>query len=351
MSDELRVERVDDLDHLRDEWDRLAEASGNLFATFEWASAWWGHAAGARESLLLGACRSPDGSTVGLVPLAVDRHRRLEIARLVGHGPADRLAPICAPGDREAVAEATHALLAESGADLFIGEQMPAEEGWSSLLGARVLELEASPVISIAGLDWEGFLAARSRNFRQQVRRHERRLAERGELRFRLSDPGRLQQDLETLFALHEARWSDGGSQAFSEPLRALHREFAPAAQSRGWLRLWVLELDGAPLAAWYGFRFGGAEWFYQSGRRPEADHVGSTLLAHTVRAAIEDGTTEYRLLRGDEPYKARFADHDPGLETIALPLTVRGRAYLAARAARSTAGRLRGRLAARAEG
>jgi CelD/BcsL family acetyltransferase involved in cellulose biosynthesis len=351
VSDELLVERVDALERVRDEWDRLAEASGNLFATFEWAAAWWGHAAAAGESLLLGACRRPDGSTVALVPLVVERHRRLEIARLVGHGPSDRLAPICAPEDREAVAQATRALLAGCGADLFIGEQMPAEEGWSSLLDARVLELEASPVIAIAGLDWEGFLAGRSRNFRQQVRRHERRLAERGELRFRLSDPDRLREDLETLFVLHEARWSDGGSQAFSEALRAMHLQFAPAAQSRGWLRLWVLELDGTPLAAWYGFRFGGAEWFYQSGRRPDADHVGSTLLAHTVRAAIEDGLSEYRLLRGDEPYKARFADQDPGLETIALPLTVRGRAYLAARAARSTASRLRGRLAGRAQG
>jgi CelD/BcsL family acetyltransferase involved in cellulose biosynthesis len=350
VSDELRVERTDELEHLRVEWDELAEASGNLFATFEWASAWWRHAAGSSESLLIGACRRSGGSTAGLIPLVVDRRRGLGVARFVGHGPSDRLAPISRPDDREAVAKATRVLLAESGADLFIGEQMPGEENWSSLLGARTLERESSPAIAIAGLDWEGFLAARSRNFRQQVRRHERRLAERGALRFRLSDAAHLEQDLETLFALHEARWSDGGSQAFTPPLQAMHREFALAAESRGWVRVWLLELDGVPLAAWYGFRYGGAEWFYQSGRRPDADHVGSTLLAHTVRAAIEDGIAEDRLLRGDEPYKARFADHDPGLETIALPLTMRGRAYLAARAARSAAGRLRGRVAARAE-
>ena len=352
MSDELRVELVDDLERLRADWNALAEASRNLFATFEWASAWWRHAAGAAESLLVGACRRADGSTAGLIPLVVERQRGLEIARLVGHGPSDRLAPICSADDRRPVAHATLSLLAESGSDLFIGEQMPADEGWSSLLGARVLEVEVSPAISIAGLDWEGFLAARSRNFRQQVRRHERRLAERGELRFRLSDRDRLADDLETLFALHDARWSDGYSAAFKPPLRAMHREFAEAAREHGWLRLWLLELDGTPLAAWYGFRFGDAEWFYQSGREPQAaaDHVGSVLLARTIRAAIEDGIPEYRLLRGDEQYKSRFADHDPGLETIAVPLTVRGRAYLAARAARSAAGRLRGRLVARAE-
>jgi CelD/BcsL family acetyltransferase involved in cellulose biosynthesis len=295
-------------------------------------------------------CRRADGSIAGLVPLVVERRRGLLIARLVGHGPSDRLAPICSADERRRVAQATLSLLAESGSDLFIGEQMPADEGWSSLLGGRVLEVEASPAISIAGVDWEGFLAARSRNFRQQVRRHERRLAERGELRFRLSDRERLADDLETLFALHDARWSDGDSGAFTPALRTMHREFAKAAQEHGWLRLWLLELDGTPLAAWYGFRFDDAEWFYQSGREPQADHVGSALLAHTIRAAIEDGIPEYRLLRGDEQYKSRFADHDPGLETIAVPLTVRGRAHLAARAVRSAAGRLRGRLVARAE-
>ena len=44
--------------------------------------------------------------------------------------------------------------------------------------------------------------------------------------------------------------------------------------------------------------------------------------MAHTVRVAIADGVEEYRLLRGDEPYKARFATDDPGLETIAAAVS-----------------------------
>jgi CelD/BcsL family acetyltransferase involved in cellulose biosynthesis len=44
---------------------------------------------------------------------------------------------------------------------------------------------------------------------------------------------------------------------------------------------------------------------------------VGLVLLAHSIRAALEDGLDEYRFLRGAEPYKYRFADEDPGLETI----------------------------------
>ena len=65
----------------------------------------------------------------------------------------------------------------------------------------------------------------------------------------------------------------------------------------------------------------GHVESFYQAGRDPDWDHasVGLVLLAHSIRAALEDGRSEYRFLRGAEPYKYRFADEDPGLETIVV--------------------------------
>ena len=55
---------------------------------------------------------------------------------------------------------------------------------------------------------------------------------------------------------------------------------------------------------------------------------------------------SEYRLLRGGEEYKGRFASEDPGLETVALARGPRGRvAVRAVLAARSAPGGLRRRL------
>jgi CelD/BcsL family acetyltransferase involved in cellulose biosynthesis len=56
-------------------------------------------------------------------------------------------------------------------------------------------------------------------------------------------------------------------------------------------------------------------------GRDPELERlsVGLVLLAHTLRDCVEGGLTEYRLLRGGEAYKGRFANADPGLETVAV--------------------------------
>jgi CelD/BcsL family acetyltransferase involved in cellulose biosynthesis len=50
-------------------------------------------------------------------------------------------------------------------------------------------------------------------------------------------------------------------------------------------------------------------------------------LLAHSIREAAADGMREYRLLRGAESFKLRFAEADPGVETFALARGAAGRA------------------------
>ena len=116
-------------------------------------------------------------------------------------------------------------------------------------------------------------------------------------LRVRLADdPDRLGSALDALFALHRARWP--GSHWFAAA-EAFHRDFAALALERGWLRLWVIELDGRPAAAWYGFRFEGIDSYYQGGRDPALtrERLGLVLTIHTVREAIADGIEEYRFL------------------------------------------------------
>ncbi len=111
------------------------------------------------------------------------------------------------------------------------------------------------------------------------------------------------------------------------------HREFAEVARERGWARLWLMHVDDQPVAAWYGFRFEGADCYYQMGRDRNWDHarVGFVLLAHSIRESIADGMQEYRFLRGGEEYKYRFANIDPGLESIVVSHGPVGAAGLAA--------------------
>ncbi len=323
VDERLRIEPVGDLAEIEDgEWDRLAQRCGNLFATREWIATWW-EVFAHRGSLMSFTCRHPDGSLVALLPLYVSSEGPKRELRFLGHREADLLGPVCAPRDRLAVADAMRQALRESRDrfDVFVGDDLPAQAGWGKTLGARRVRLTSSPVLRGEGRNWETFLAMRSPNFRQQARRRERRLAREHALRYRLAkDPSRLDADLDVLLRLHEARWA-GVSRSFAGDRATLHRAFAAKALQRGWLRLWIAELDGSPAAAWYGFRYANAEWYYQAGRDRRYDRlsIGFVLLAHTIRAALNDGVDEYRLLRGDEPYKLRFANDDAPVETVML--------------------------------
>jgi CelD/BcsL family acetyltransferase involved in cellulose biosynthesis len=345
---DLTLEPIDDLSSVREEWTALAEQAGNLFATWEWADAWW-RVYGEDRPLRVTGCRDRDGRLVAILPLYMSTRRPVRTLRFLGHGPADQLGPVCAPEQRDAVGAALARLLRERSRewDLLLADRLAPAEGWPGRIGGRVVHREESPTLTIGGRSFDEFLASRSRNFREQVRRRERKLRREHEVEIRLSDAERLDADLDALFRLHEERWSEGESEALSGARERFHRDFARLALERGWLRLWVLEADGAPRAAWYGFRFAQMDWYYQSGRDPEWERqsVGFVLLSHTIRQAFDDGMLEYRLLRGGEEYKGRFASDDPGLETLALPRGVVGRgALLAARLARSmpAAGRRR---------
>ena len=328
---ELRIERLSSLESVREEWSRLAERTDNIFATWEWNSIWWRHQGGDRP-LFAHGCRDSNGTLVAILPLYVSVNRPLRLVRFIGHGDADHLRPIYGQGGRGVAARALRSALREGGVDLFVGENVPATEGWAALLGGKVLRRTGGPVLRFRGESWEGVLARVSHNTRGQVRRRERKLKREHDVHFRLADDReRLDDDLDTLFALHRARWRDSPTD-FSERGQTLHREFAHAAFDRGWVRLWFLEVDGSAVAAWYGFRFGAPSLYYQAGRDPAWDRysVGFVLLVHTMRAALEDGAHEYRFLEGDEKYKYRFTDDDPGLESIGVARGPLGDAALA---------------------
>lgn len=339
----LEIGQIAALEEVGADWNQLAEASESIFATPEWMMLWYRHFGGGQE--LRAYTVREGGRLVALLPLVLWRARAPRVLRFVGHGPSDVMGPVCAPADRPAAAAALEQVLADGGWDVLLAERLPAGDLLAGGVHGRELQREASPVLPIDGMSWDDFLASKSSNFRQQARRRERKLAKEHDLRFRLSDdPDRLDADLDVLFALHEERWTTAGSGALEERRAAFHRDFARVALDRGWLRLWLLELDGKPAAAWYGLRFANRELYYQAGRDPELERaaVGFVLLAHSVREAMNDGMREYDFLRGGEGYKDRFTDDDTVVETRAAGRGPLGRATVA------VAPRMRSLLASR---
>jgi CelD/BcsL family acetyltransferase involved in cellulose biosynthesis len=299
------------------DWDRLAASAGHVFASREWLATWWRHFGGSRRRLIASVREGP--VLAAIVPVYEWRSRGLPVLRLIGHGVSDQLGPVCEPQiAAPGLAAALQALPLRR--FVFLAEQLPAGTGFDRINGAVPMYREQSPVITLDEGTWDEFLARRSGNFRRQVGRYSRRLESLGTVSFRVtSDPAQLGADFDVLLRLHRLRWGAAMSPFLSAA--AFHREFAAIALRRGWLRLWILEVDGRPVAASYGFRFGNTESGYQSGRDPSfrESQLGFLLLNRAVREALTDGMREYRLLRGGEAYKVRLATGDPGLETIAL--------------------------------
>jgi CelD/BcsL family acetyltransferase involved in cellulose biosynthesis len=163
VSDEtLSLEPLDGLSAAREEWSALAERAGNVFATWEWADAWW-RVYGHDRPLAITACRGSGGELVGILPLYRSARGPVRMLRFVGHGPADQLGPVCAPGDRRAVADALLRLLGERRDwHELLAERLAPSEGWTGMLDARVVHREDSPTLLVGGRSFDEYLASRS---------------------------------------------------------------------------------------------------------------------------------------------------------------------------------------------
>ncbi|WP_244928566.1 GNAT family N-acetyltransferase [Nocardioides sp. W7] len=316
-------------------WNALALQARNVFATHTWASTWWDeYGAGAVPHVLYD---DPVRPRI-VLPLQATG-RLLRQVRWIGHGPADLLGPVCAPEDLGLAAPLLRKALAAGDlrTDVVLLQDGPVAAPWWQELETRPVSTEGCPVVRFTpGQDWPQWLAEKSKNFRYQVTK-KRAVLERGhEVSFRLATAETFDDDLAALFTLHDARWQ--GESPLTEPRqRRFTSAFAAAALEQDWLRLWTMSLDGRCVAALLGFRFGPDFYCYQFGRDPalERESVGFVLLTHVVRDAIESGAAEFRFLRGDEDYKHRFATHDAGIATVAVPLGVRGRVAVAMAARR----------------
>jgi CelD/BcsL family acetyltransferase involved in cellulose biosynthesis len=319
----VTLQRLDGVAAARGAWSALERSHDNVFATWEWASAWWATHGGRRKSLLY-AVHDPERGVVALLPLYVAFDGGVRLLRFVGHGVGDQLGPICAPADRPLAAAALRDLVLRHLGPRYVlfAEGLRGDEGWESALNGRVLRHESFPVLTLAGDSWEEWLGAKSGHFRRAARRFERTLVREHALTFRtVTDARELPAAIELLIRLHRARWG-AQSAVFETPARrAFYERLLPRALERGWLRLWLADAGGRTVAAWLGFRYARTESYYQGGRDPAWDRtsVGLVLLLHTIREALADGMREYRFLRGDEPYKRRLQTDDPRVATLAV--------------------------------
>lgn len=325
------VTEITELQALAGEWRALAERRGNAFATPEWFLAWLHHC-GRGWAPRVAVVRTSGGRLRGVLPLIESDGGGRSVLRSLPIG--DLFHPVADARDEVAVASAaaTTAATRRRGLRSILLENVDADGHWWQALAEAsperlaIVERPGSvlPFVELEGLSWEEYLAGRSRQLRSQLGRKLRSLRKEHQVRFRRTqDPEEVPGDVETFFKLHDARWAErpGDSTLADSSLRGFHLEFATAALERGWLRLSVMEVDGEPIAALFGWLIGERWSYYQAGFDPSWSRhsPGFLLLGETIREAIEEGASEYDMLLGEEAFKRRFASSSRRVHSVLL--------------------------------
>jgi CelD/BcsL family acetyltransferase involved in cellulose biosynthesis len=350
------LDSVAEVDAVRDAWDQLATALGKPYCAPGWMLAWWRHIPRPGARLRVVVVR--DGTElVGVTPFFAQRLRGgIESLGLLGAGVAARIDPLAEPGQERNVAavaaralceQRPHpALIAFEGADAALDWPHLFAEAWPGALGAQVRRLQVIPA-PVVRLDCDGFdtwLAAKSSNFRQQMRRNRRTIEARGAV-FRHIDGPQLGREIARFADLHRRRLSakgqtttlDGGVE---EMLREASLDLA--ARDRMWISR--IEVDGELICDQL-FVAAGEEVSYWNGGfdgRWAAYRPGLLSLLAAVEDAFARGAARLDLGAGAQDYKYRFAGTEDRLvRALVLP---RGRWYPVARAF-TTPAELRARL------
>lgn len=193
-----------------------------------------------------------------------------------------------------------------------VGEALR-ESGWHAVAEEDV----RSPYLVLPG-DFDTLLDGRSANLRSQWRRRRRALGKQGELTLRVNRGGDgLDADLEAFMAIEASGWKarEGTAIASDDTIRSLYGEFARRLAADGRLRLYLLEVDGRPVAGDLGCVVGDSGFLVKTGYDEGLARLspGLVLRGEVLRASIEEGLRAYDFLGPSDPYKTRWTDDGRG--------------------------------------
>jgi CelD/BcsL family acetyltransferase involved in cellulose biosynthesis len=303
---------------LEEEWEDLYREcpSATPFQSWAWLYSWW-ESYGQRYELRLVTIRNDEGLLVGILPLMLERRGRA-FGRLlfIGSGPTDYLDVLAREGWEAEVGEAGLRALERMGswqvADLH--QLRPAAAAWGIVERwegpkARVWQ-DSCPVIDVK--PWDELLMSFKRKTRYDIRRAIRR-AEADGLRCEPAGPEDAQQAARRLVDLNREQWKERGldPEALTPRFRAHLEVAARRMTSRGLGRISEFRRDGEVIASHFlvfGRDFVAEHLFGASQEALERYQISSLYIRDGLNVALERNSTHLDLLRGEEPYKLRWA-------------------------------------------
>lgn len=321
-------ETLEQLEHLRTDWENLLNAlpGASIFSSLEWLAPWW-QAFGNDQRLHVVLFQNSAANLAGIAPLSFAKFRsaglQWKVVRLMGDGSkdSDNLdLPVLPKYEGDFVKALLQHLEDQSRQWDFcewntIPENSPLARilpmhlkgrGWTVVTTFTPCSFVALPET------WELYLKQLSAKERGKLGIRTRHLENLYTVQYRrCSQAQDLSRDLETLFDLHQRRWEAiGRPGSFRAPARRrFYRDLAETLLPRNQLEFWLLDLNGRPAAAQFGFRFGNSVYSLQEGFDPTLakDSVGYVLRGHVLQTLINEGVRKYDFLGGVSDSKTRW--------------------------------------------
>jgi CelD/BcsL family acetyltransferase involved in cellulose biosynthesis len=181
-----------------------------------------------------------------------------------------------------------------------------------------VRRMQDSPFVDLAGVRRAGgdYLAGRSANTRQQIRRSDRFYQRHGPIELeRAASVGSAHVMLDEMAGLHQAAWTARGQPgSFAQSFfRRFHYALIAEAVPREKIALLKISCGDTMIGILYNFVHAGCMLAYQSGFAYRDDDRAAKpgLTSHhaAIRYALAQGVDSYDFLAGEDRYKRSLAD------------------------------------------
>lgn len=197
---------------------------------------------------------------------------------------------------------------------------LPSLAATCGLAAEAVLE-ERCPVLDLPAT-WDAYLASLSGKYRHELTRKMRRLErDRPDARATsVATPDAILGRLDDFLLLHRAART-GKAKFMDARMERFFRTVVPELATAGGARLWFLDGERGPLAAFICLEWSGIVGLYNSGFDPAyaALSPGLVLLAHIVRDAVERRRQRFDFLRGEERYKYEFGPRPEAVYAVTV--------------------------------
>ncbi len=178
----------------------------------------------------------------------------------------------------------------------------------------KIVDGPKCPYLKIDG-DWEDFYRKRKKKkFRYNIDRSRRQLEDLGTVQFKtLRTWEEIEHYIPQIFEIHRKRWEGyyTGSM-FSKPSgEKFYKIIAKEYQTKGWIDIAILLLNGKVIAYSYSFVWGEKYFYYNPAYNPKFSRYspGSLLFIYILERLFNSGFKQFDFGRGDLSYKSYWTD------------------------------------------